>query len=153
MAKKVKNKLTREERAATDIVLIPSVDFSPSQETIERVIRVSEKISEGKSRQSIQKWIMDSYEISARSARSYYAAAIRYLMPDDMEEYKMELIQANIERLEAIIEDTMKTKGVAYTNAIQAIKELNKMLGLGDSGKMVAVETPDTKFVIKLGDD
>ena len=124
-----------------------------SRAAFAKVLKISEKIGKGMSKTSLIKWIEKEYNLGHTQAYKYYNAAITYLMPDDVDEYKKQLIQTNIERLETIIEETMKAKGASYINAIQAIKELNKMLGLGDSGKMVAVETPDTKFVIKLGDD
>lgn len=144
--------IKEEEMAAKMNICLANNGFAPDPETLKRIAEVTKKICEGGSRTSIFEWIKNQYGIGYRQSRKYYSAAIRFLIPEDMEEYRKELIQANIQRLETIIEDTMTTKGMAYTTAIQAIKELNKMLGL-DNSKMVAVETPDTKFVIKLGDD
>jgi hypothetical protein len=108
-------------------------------------------LSQGMSRINAIQTYAENWDISEKQAEEYYSAALKYLLPLDMDDYKKGLIQANIDRLEAIIEDTMGVGGNQYTNAINAIKELNKMLGLGDN-KMVAVETPDTKFVIKFGE-
>lgn len=124
---------------------------TPTPATQFRIVQMATSLSKGMSRLNAIKKYSKEWEIGEKQAEEYYSAALRYLLPLDMDEYKKGLIQANIDRLEEIIESTMNTGGVAYTNAIQAIKELNKMLGVNND-KMVAVETPDTKFVIKFGE-
>lgn len=125
----------------------------PKLDTQDRLWEMAEYLSKGNGRLSTGEYFAEKWGLEPSTVISkYYYTALKMLQPTAMDEYKKGLIQQNIDRLELIIEDTMKTKGIAYTNAIAAIKELNKMLGLGD-GKMVAVETPDTKFVIKFGDE
>lgn len=124
---------------------------TPTPQTQYRIAQMATSLSQGMSRLNAIQTYAENWDISEKQAEEYYSAALKYLLPLDMDDYKKGLIQANIDRLEAIIEDTMGVGGNQYTNAINAIKELNKMLGLGDN-KMVAVETPDTKFVIKFGE-
>lgn len=124
---------------------------TPTPQTQYRIAQMATSLSKGMSRVNAIRTYAEEWGISSKQAEEYYSAALKYLLPLDMDDYKKGLIQANIERLEAIIEDTMGRGGNQYTNAINAIKELNKMLGLGND-KMVAVETQDTKFVIKFGE-
>lgn len=120
--------------------------------TVQRVLQIAERISKGESRMGLQKWMQENWDIGDRQARAYYMAAIRYLTPEDIDEYKKGLIQVNLDRLEDIVEKTMG--GRNYKDAIAAIKEINKMLGL-DSGKSVEVVTDNngtTAFKISFGE-
>lgn len=123
-----------------------------SPETNLRVLQLADDIVKGISRQSLKTKYAKKWNIDTRVFNNYYTAALKFITPTDMAEYKDGLIQANFERLEKIAEEGMKSNSaVMKATAINAIKEMNKMLGVGD-GKMVAVETPDTKFVIKFGE-
>lgn len=155
--KKAKERKTKEKELISKriqdahISLPNSQGRTPTPSTQFRVVQMATSLSKGMSRLNAIKKYSKEWDISEKQAEEYYCAALKYLLPLDMDEYKKGLIQANIDRLEEIIENTMNTGGVAYTNAIQAIKELNKMLGVNND-KMVAVETPDTKFIIKFGE-
>ena len=66
-----------------------------------------------------------------------------------MDEYKKGLLQANVERLERIIEDGITKqndakRGADYLRtAKDAISELNKMLGVGNPRMQIAQENKD----------
>lgn len=123
-----------------------------SPETNLRVLQLADEIVKGVSRQTLKTKYLKKWDIKPERFKDYYNAALKFITPTDMAEYKDGLIQANFERLEKIAEEGMKSNSaVMKATAINAIKEMNKMLGVGD-GKMVAVETPDTKFVIKFGE-
>lgn len=118
--------------------------------TVQRVLQIAERISKGESRMGLQRWMQDNWDIGDRQARAYYMAAIRYLTPEDIDEYKKGLIQVNLDRLEDIVEKTME--GHNYAMAIQAIKELNKMLGIGQNKIEVATDGEKTAFRITFGE-
>ena len=103
------------------------------------------------SRKSALEWIMTNYEVGDRQARAYYTAALRYLIPDNEEEYKRGLIQANINRLETIIERTMAEGSADYKSAIAAIKEINRLVAPNENS--IEVATKDAAFRIKFGSD
>lgn len=113
-------------REPTTISLREAEGWSAEPQTISRVQELSEMIVKGESRESVQKYAMDTYHIQARQARAYYTAAVKFLQPEDEEEYRNGLIQANLNRLETIVERTMKDKD--YRNAISAIKEINSLI-------------------------
>lgn len=126
------------------------MDLSESEApTVQRVMQIAERVSKGESRMGLQKWMMDSWGIGDRQARAYYMAAVRYLTPDDEEEFRNGLIQANLNRLEEIVEETMT--GRNYKDAITAIKELNRMLGIGEKNT-VEVTTDSTVFKVSFGE-
>ena len=111
------------EKDEKDILLRPTEQWTTTPQTIERVTALAKMISEGMSRKNVQEWIMTHYDVSGRQARAYYSAALRYLIPDNEEEYKRGLIQANINRLETIIERTMAEGSADYKSVIAAIKK------------------------------
>lgn len=131
-----------------DLLQRPVEEWGANTQTAQRVIEIAKRISEGGSRKSTQEWISKSYEVNARTARAYYSAALRYLLPTNEEEYKNGLIQANIDRLETIVETAMTKKD--HKNAINAIKEMNRMLK-PDSNNTIEVATNDVAFRIKFG--
>lgn len=139
------------EKDEKDIMLKPSDEWKANSQTIERVTNLAKMISEGISRKSAQEWIMTNYDVSARQARAYYSAALRYLIPDNEEEYKRGLIQSNIDRLETIIERTMAEGSADYKSAIAAIKEINRLVAPNENS--IEVATKDAAFRIKFGSD
>lgn len=134
-----------------DILLRPTEQWTTTPQTIERIMSLAKMISEGMSRKNVQEWIMAHYDVSARQARAYYSAALRYLIPDNEEEYKRGLIQSNIERLETIIERTMAEGSADYKSAIAAIKEINRLVAPNENS--IEVATKDAAFRIKFGSD
>ena len=139
------------EKDEKDIMLKPSDEWKANSQTIERVTNLAKMLSEGMSRKSALEWIMTNYEVGDRQARAYYTAALRYLIPDNEEEYKRGLIQANINRLETIIERTMAEGSSDYKSVIAAIKEINRLVAPNENS--IEVATKDAAFRIKFGSD
>ena len=139
------------EKDEKDILLRPTEQWTTTPQTIERVTALAKMISEGMSRKNVQEWIMTHYDVNGRQARAYYSAALRYLIPDNEEEYKRGLIQANINRLETIIERTMAEGSADYKSAIAAIKEINRLVAPNENS--IEVATKDAAFRIKFGSD
>lgn len=140
------------EKDEKDIMLRPSMEWEANTQTVERVTSLAKMISEGQSRQKVQEWIMTNYEVGERQARAYYSAALRYLVPDNEEEYKKGMIQANINRLENIIERTMTEDRTDFKNAIAAIRELNRIVEPKEKNT-IEVASKDVAFRIKFGSD
>ena len=107
--------------------------------TVMRLQDVATLLSEGKSRATIIKYMQDKYGIAYTTAKDYYADGIKYLLPQDENEYRKELIQANIERLELIYQRAMEEGD--YKNAKDAVSELNKVAGAGKEGISVGINT------------
>ena len=139
------------EKDEKDILLRPTEQWTTTPQTIERVTALAKMLSEGMSRKNAQEWIMTHYDVSGRQARAYYSAALRYLIPDNEEEYKRGLIQTNINRLETIIERTMAEGSADYKSAITAIKEINRLVAPNEN--TIEVATKDAAFRIKFGSD
>lgn len=124
-------------RPTTMNYLTPATEF--------RVIETARMICEGKSRKTCLEEIMKAQGCKIGQAKAYYNAALNFLVPDDMDSYQKGLIQANIERLETIIQEGIDNRndakrGADYLRtAKDAIAELNKMLGLG--GNKVSIAT------------
>ena len=84
-----------------------------------------------------------------QQAKYYYQAALNWLIPDDMDGYKKGLIQANMERLEKIVEECIEIKddarkGADYLRvAKDAIAEMNKALGVGNTRLQIAQENKE----------
>lgn len=139
------------EKDEKDILLRPTEQWTTTPQTTEKIISLAKMISEGMSRKNVQEWIMANYGVRDRQARAYYSAALRYLIPDNEEEYKRGLIQANINRLETIIERTMAEGSTDYKSAIAAIKEINRLVAPNENS--IEVATKDAAFRIKFGSD
>ena len=129
--------------------------FKVTPATEFRVMEVAKMICEGNSKQTCLEYIQQAQNVGIQQARMYYQAAINWLIPSDMDEYKKGLLQANIERLEKIIEEGIKNKndarrGADYLRtAKDAIGELNKMLGVGNN-RIVVAENADGDKAISI---
>ena len=120
-----------------------------------RVMEIARKITEGQSRQTCLDFIQESYSLSRQQAQKYYNAALNWLVPEDLDEYKKGLLQANIERLEKIIQEGIDNhndarRGADYLRtAKDAIAELNKMMGIG-SNKVTIAENKEGEKAIQI---
>ena len=106
-------------------------------------------LSKGKSRATIIQHLIDTYGYSPQTAARYYESAVIYLVPDNDEEYRRNLIKANTTRLETIYERAMEER--QYKVAREAIAELNKMAGIKGEGVQIGVQTDkqnDTQQII-----
>ena len=119
-----------------------------------RIIEVAKLISEGKTRSFCFDYIKEHFEVSStKQASVYYQAALNWLIPDDLDKYKQGLIQANVERLEKIIQEGIDEKddarrGADYLRtAKEAIAELNTMLGVGQNKVVVAENAEGDKAI------
>lgn len=121
--------------------------------TERRIMQIAEMVNNGAQRTTCVKYMMDEWGFKDISQPSkIFNAAIRYLMPDDPQEYREQMIAKNFSRLEKIIEQSMKDKN--YRVAREAIAETNKMLGLGGNKIQIGQEQADgTKQMIQISFD
>ena len=111
----------------------------PSAISVVKVLELAKMLSKGKSRQTIIEYAMSHYNVSEVQAKRYYVAASKYLIPDNLDEYRKGIIQQNMERLETIIEKCMEDR--QWKTAREAIDSLNKMFGINGSGIQVGIHT------------
>lgn len=117
-------------------------------ETVMKVQDAAKLIAKGKTRATVIEHLQDEYGIAYDTARKYYNDAVHYLLPDDDEQYRQELIKVNYERLNTIIQTSME-KGDNRV-AREAIAEQNKMCGLRQ-GMTVGIATDkvnDTQQIV-----
>ena len=122
--------------------------------TLMRLQDVAERLSEGKSRATILKYLTEKYGIAYDTAMDYYRDGVKYLLPADEGEYRKELIQTNIERLETIYEKAMDEGD--YKSAKDAVSELNKIAGVNGNNVQIGYRTDkenNTEFIIKLNNE
>lgn len=113
-------------RKKTVVKMSECEECKADPQTVMRVQNLAKMISQGKSRETIQNFVMENYNVGQRQAINYYSAAVRYLLPENEEEYRKGLIQTNIERLENIAETCIENNN--YKDAIAAIKEINNIV-------------------------
>lgn len=105
--------------------------------TVLKVQEAAKMISDGKSRATIIELLQNKYGIGYDQAKHLYGAGIRFLIPEDEDNFRKELIVKNIARLETIIENSMDDR--QWKIAREAIDSLNKMIGIGNGGFQIAV--------------
>ncbi len=130
------------------VALNPEAEL-PSTVSLQKVMELSKMLARGKSKQYIIDYAMEKYGVGEPQAKRYYSAAVRNLVPDDVDEYRKGLIQTNFNRLETIVEKAMEEGD--WKAAREAIAELNKMSGLNNGGLQVGIQTDkqnDTQQII-----
>lgn len=121
--------------------------WQATPETVARVQSLAKLITDGKSRASIQQYVKDNYKVGDRQARAYFNSAMKYLQPEDANEFRNNMAYANIGRLEKIIELNIDR---APKIAIAAIGELNKLLGLTNGNGVTIAQNDKGEQVIKI---
>ena len=95
-----------------------------------RVEELAETIVKtGMRRTTALKWAQERFGVSYDTSKTYYAAAMRYLRPDDPQKYREELIDRNFAILEEMLQTALKRGDLKNANAI--INTLNRMVGIG----------------------
>lgn len=97
-------------------------------QTVVRVEEAAKMISDGVGRGEVIEHLKTKYNMTYNTAQKYFVSACHYLIPDN-DEFKAGLIKQNFERLEKIVNDSLKEGDKKM--AKDAIAEMNKMLGLG----------------------
>lgn len=103
------------------------------------VANVADLICEGKNDESILVYL-EEQGICRRKGRAYITAAVDYLFPDGVQAQRDEILAQNAKTLQQIICIGMNDhRYLKEANA--AIRELNRMIGVGQGGTTVAVQT------------
>lgn len=121
----------------------------PSTVSLQKVIELSKMLARGKSKQYVIDYAMSKYGVGEPQAKRYYSAAVRYLLPDDVDEYRKGLIQTNLDRLETIVESAMEEGD--WKNARETIAEINKMCGVTGQGVQIGInqdKNNDTQQIV-----
>lgn len=113
---------------------------------------IQDMIAQGKSRQSIIKYLTDQ-GTNISTANKLYYEALKDIQPDPnlLDDYKKGMIQQNLDRLEKIIDDCIDKE--SYQNkqvAIKAIAEINKMLGLSEGNNVTIAQNKDGDQIINI---
>lgn len=108
-------------------------------------LEVSEWISKGRSRKyCIEKLVESGMKNGA--ANMLYYAALKELLPEPnlLDDYKKNLIQQNLDRLEQVIETSLSGNTADKAIALKAIDTLNKMCGAySDNNITIAQQNKD----------
>lgn len=105
-------------------------------------------VKEGYGRQACFKYMEDVWKMSDSQAEKYYYAALKYLVPEDGEKYREQLIARNFSILENMLQKALGNNDLS--SATQIIKLMNQFLGVSD--KKLEVDTKDTKITVSFGD-
>lgn len=117
--------------------------------SLQKVLELSKMLAKGKSKQYIIDYAMDKYGVGEPQAKRYYSAAVRNLLPDDVDEYRKGLIQTNLDRLETIAERAMEEGD--WKNARETIAEINKICGVTGQGVQIGInqdKNNDTQQIV-----
>lgn len=112
---------------------------------------IQDMIAQGKSRQSIIKYLTDQ-GINQKTASDLYYKALKDIQPDPnlLDDYKKGMIQQNLDRLEKIIDDTIEGNYQNKQVALKAIAEINKMLGLSEGNNVTIAQNKDGDQIINI---
>lgn len=107
---------------------------------IERAVtrmEIMDMISKGQSRTDIVQSLVDN-GLGYKNANLLYYQAMKELTPDInlLDDYKRGIMQQNLDRLEKIINSSIDGNTGDKKVALQAIAELNKMLGLSQGNNV-----------------
>lgn len=119
-------------------------------QTVVKVEEAARMVADGVGRQDIINHLRDKYDMSLETARKYYISACHYLIPED-DKFKKALIKQNFQRLEKIVDDSLKSNDRKM--AKEAIAEMNKMLGLGGNSVRITqdAENKTNEITINFG--
>ena len=119
-----------------------------------RIQDVATQIAEkGYGRLACMKYVAEKYGLSEIQGEKYYYGALKYLRPDNPEEYREALINRNFSVLEKLLQDAIDHNDTA--TALNVVKVMNGMLNVG--GKQVEIsdkekDGTEKKIVISFSD-
>lgn len=113
--------------------------------------KVMEWISQGHTR----KYCMDRLQeegMSRSAANTLYYNSLKELLPepDLFTNYKQNLTQQNIDRLESIVESTISGNTAEKAIAIKAIDTLNKMCGSYGENSVTVAQNKEGEQIIRI---
>lgn len=115
-------------------------------------IQIQEWINKGKSRQ----YIMDRLQedgMTVLGAQDIYYATLKEMAPDPnlFDDYKKQVIQQNLDRLEKIVESSIDGNYQEKNVALKAIDTLNKLIGAySDSNSVTIAKDNQGQEIIRI---
>lgn len=115
-------------------------------------IQIQEWINKGKSRQ----YIMDRLQedgMTVLGAQEIYYATLKEMVPDPnlFDDYKKQVIQQNLDRLEKIVESSIDGNYQEKNVALKAIDTLNKLIGAySDSNSVTIAKDNQGQEIIRI---
>lgn len=122
--------------------------------TTARVYELAELIvKEGYGRLAVKKYAEEKYGIGDTQSERYWVAALKYLMPENPEQYREALINRNFTVLESLLQKALADNDTKV--ALDVVKVMNTLLGAGS--KQVEIQDKDSgnndrKITISFGD-
>lgn len=119
-------------------------------ETYRRLSECIRLVAEsGYTKQDVLDYLMEKYELSVRSAKTYYSEVMKALRPENMEEYRQTMVAKNFERLEALYRKAVDRGNLSV--ATEVVKTINQMLGVGGNKLRIGQENADgTQQVLEI---
>lgn len=123
---------------------------------METQAEIMELISKGKTRKEIVDYL-GSLGVKSRNCYVLYYNALKEMTPEEdyLDAEKKYLIQQNLDRLETIINSSITGNTGEKKVALQAISELNRMIGVYNNGTGVVINKNnkgDEQIIISFGD-
>lgn len=115
-------------------------------------IQIQEWINKGKSRQ----YVMDRLQedgMTVLGAQEIYYATLKEMAPDPnlFDDYKKQVIQQNLDRLEKIVESSIDGNYQEKNVALKAIDTLNKLIGAySDSNSVTIAKDNQGQEIIRI---
>ena len=120
---------------------------TPTPGTVLKVIEIAKKITKGKTRLDVMNEMM-AEGCSMRKAEYYYDAAVRFLTPNDPEEFKKGLIAKNMAKFEDLYQKAYEAG--QYKTCRDILDSLNKMYGLSGGNQVNIAENAEGERVIQI---
>ena len=125
-------------------------DFTPSPETVLRVLAIVKQIQKGETQVDTWKWTQDEYGVSIKTAQALYQSALRFLVPTDGTEAKENAIAILQTRYEQLYKRAYEAG--QYKTARDILDSLAKLSGLvgGNSVRIAENEHGDRLIEVKF---
>lgn len=118
----------------------------------DNIMQVADFITQGKTKSETLKYMRDELAIPYNMCSTYYHEALKTLVIEDdlMADYRKNIQQANYDRLERIVNDTIGGSVGEKKVAIQAITELNRMCGSYDGNSVTIGNNKEGEQIIRI---
>ena len=131
--------MPKQTRARKDDAKLPDSKRS-SVATAARIYELAELITKnGYGRMAIKKYAEEKYGISNTQSERYWQAALKFLMPENPEQYREALVGRNFAVLEQLLQKALDDNDTKV--ALDVVKVMNSLLGTG--GKQVEINDKD----------
>lgn len=118
----------------------------------EAQLHIAEMLSSGATKSEVMTYIKDVVGVYPSHASEFYHNCLKKLVMDGdmLTDYKKAVQTQNYDRLEKIVSDTIGGSTGDKKVAIEAIRELNKMVGAYDDKNTVTIAQDDSKQIIQI---